>query len=233
MSIIHSSELILGIDSATRGGSVALARGDEILGALEGDPTGTQSTQALGQIREILDANGLTLVDVDRIAVTIGPGSFTGLRIGIATAKGLAATLGCAVAAVPTLYAVARSAGVPGSIVALIPAGRNEVFAQRLRVNVDGAIEELTPPDHLPLPQLIELCGGIESLTWASVAGANYTDAVMAAGFSNWHVTPPTVNLAVNVIQVAQAGGRESTPTDLTAMYVRLSDAELKLRCQP
>lgn len=212
---------------------MALARGAEILGALEGDPTGTQSTQALGQIREMLEANGLKLPDVDRIAVTIGPGSFTGLRIGIATAKGLAATLGCAVAAVPTLHAIARSARVDGSIVALIPAGRNEVFAQRIQIAADGVIEELTPPDHLPLAKLIAQCQGIESLTWGGVIVAEQAEEIRAAAGPNWQVASPTVNLAVNVIQVAQGGGRESTPAALTAMYVRLSDAELKLRCQP
>lgn len=180
-----------------------------------------------------MDASGSTLSEVDRIAVTIGPGSFTGLRIGIATAKGLAATLECAVIAVPTLHAIARSAGVAGTIVALIPAGRNEVYAQLLQIAADGELTEQAPPDHLPLARLIEQCRSVESLVWAGVAGAEQVEAIRSASMPNWQVAAPTGNLAVNVIQVAQAGGQESTPAALTAMYVRLSDAELKLRCQP
>ena len=213
---------------------MALARGDAILGALEGDETGTASTQLLGQIQELLRASRVTLREVDRIAVAIGPGSFTGLRIGLATVKGLAATLGCQVDAVPTLHAVARSAAAPGPIIALMQAGRGEMFAQRFLATADR-IAETGPPTHLPLSSLLAMNAGTPGLVWAGVRAQESIDEVraFAAGQADWRLVPAAVNLASSVIRTANAGGWETTPSDLTAVYVRLSDAELKLRCHP
>lgn len=230
----NKSELILGIETATRAGSVALARGGEILGAVDGDPASTASTQLLVQIRELLVAQKLTLADLDRIAVAIGPGSFTGLRIGLATVKGLAATLGCAVSAVPSLHAVARPAR-PGTVVAILPAGRGEVFTQTLAIS-EGSITEVGPPDHLPIAKLLEQKRDLEPLNWAGVAGMDHADAIRdfnVAARCDWRIALPLTNLATQVIAVARNGNYNISAADLAAMYVRLSDAELKLRCQP
>jgi tRNA threonylcarbamoyladenosine biosynthesis protein TsaB len=213
---------------------VALARGDDILGTLEGDETGTASTQLLGQIQVLLAASELTLNDIDRIAVAIGPGSFTGLRIGLATVKGLAATLGCAVSGVPTLHAVAQSAKALGPIMALMQAGRGELFAQPFLATPDS-ITETGPPTHLPLSTLLTTHAGTSGLVWAGIKEPDAIDELcaFATGQADWRLVPAAVNLASSVIRTANAGGWETTPSDLTAMYVRLSDAELKLRCQP
>ena len=229
-----SSSIILGIETATRAGSVALARDGEIIGTREGDPEGTASTQLLGQIQELLAAAQLTLNELDRIAVAIGPGSFTGLRIGLATVKGLAATLGCAVDGVPTLHAVANSANAMGQIMALMPAGRGELFAQSF-LAVPDRIAETGPPAHLPLSTLLANITGTSGWTWAGVSGPDTIREVQsfAAQQADWRIAPAPVNLASNVILAAQGGEWETTPAALTAMYVRLSDAELKLRCHP
>jgi tRNA threonylcarbamoyladenosine biosynthesis protein TsaB len=231
--LTNKPEIILGIETATRAGSVALARGGEVLGAIEGDPISTASTQLLVQIRDRLEANGLALADLDRIAVAIGPGSFTGLRIGLATVKGLAATLGCAVSAVPSLHAVAWPAGT-GEVVAMLPAGRGEVFTQTVRLE-DKVLWEVDAPGHISLTELLERKRGVKSLTWIGVTGLEYAEVVaaVAAGTSGWRIAPPVVNLATQVVAVARHGTGEVSAAALTAMYVRLSDAELKLRCQP
>jgi tRNA threonylcarbamoyl adenosine modification protein YeaZ len=203
------------------------------LGAIEGDPTSTASTQLLVHIRSLLTDNGLALRDLDRIAVAIGPGSFTGLRIGLATVKGLAATLGCAVSAVPSLHAVAWPAGT-GEVVAMLPAGRGEVFTQTVRIE-ENAVRELEPADHLPLSELVERKREAGPLTWIGVSGLEYAEAVSAAsaGRSDWRIAPPDVNLATQVIAAARQGTGDVSAAALTANYVRLSDAELKQRCQP
>ncbi len=230
---INKSELILGIETATRAGSVALARGGEVLGAIDGDPASTASTQLLVQIRDLLAAEGLALADIDRIAVAIGPGSFTGLRIGLATVKGLVTTLGCVLSGVPSLHAVAWSSGL-GTVVAMLPAGRGEVFTQTLTV-AKGSVNEVGPPDHLPMSMLLEQRRDLEPLIWAGVAGMDRADAVSEfnGGTRDWRIAEPVVNLATQVIAVAQNANYDISAAGLTAMYVRLSDAELKFRCQP
>lgn len=212
---------------------MALARGGEVLGAVQGDPTSTASTQLLVQIRDLLASGGLALTNIDRIAVAVGPGSFTGLRIGLATVKGLASTLGCVVSGVPSLHAVAWGAG-PGTVVALLPAGRGEVFTQTLAVG-HGSVRELSLPDHLPLATLLEQKRDLEQLIWAGIADADHLESVreFAAAQRDWIISAPLTNLATQVIAVARNTGKEISAEALTAMYVRLSDAELKLRCQP
>lgn len=84
-------------------------------------------------IGELLDAAGLTLQDMTRIGVTTGPGSFTGIRVGVAAARGFALSLGIPAVGVTTLQVVAERVleiGPPAPVVAAIDAGRDEIFAQ-------------------------------------------------------------------------------------------------------
>src|SRR5687768_88980 len=85
--------LILSVETATLGGGVFLGRGDEELAASIGRPDVSHSNSLLSDINDCLNHAGVSLADIDVFACASGPGSFTGLRIGIATVKGLAATL--------------------------------------------------------------------------------------------------------------------------------------------
>jgi tRNA threonylcarbamoyladenosine biosynthesis protein TsaB len=123
---------VLGFDTATPGTVVGVLRAEGV--AFEGrhDPEPDQrpghATRLLGLVDEVLEAAGLALGDVARIAVGTGPGSFTGLRIGIATARGLAQATGAELAGVGTLRALARNAP-GGPVLAVLDARRGEVFA--------------------------------------------------------------------------------------------------------
>ncbi len=86
----------------------------------------------------ILETGGHEMKDVDLVVFGIGPGTFTGLRIGISTAKGIAASCGASIKGVPTLEAIARSAGVDGLVAPLLDAGRGEIYAAMYRVSQDG-----------------------------------------------------------------------------------------------
>ncbi|HEV7843604.1 MAG TPA: tRNA (adenosine(37)-N6)-threonylcarbamoyltransferase complex dimerization subunit type 1 TsaB, partial [Pyrinomonadaceae bacterium] len=116
--------LILSIETATRAGSIALSRGRILLSTRRGDATRSHSTDLLELMRGALDDATCRIQDVELFAVALGPGSFTGLRIGVATAKSLASTLERQVVGVPTLQAVALAAGAGETVVALLPAGR-------------------------------------------------------------------------------------------------------------
>ena len=113
--------LILALDTATPAASVALVR--------DGEPFGERTSRAvrvLADADELLREAGLGPADLDALAVGIGPGSFTGIRIGLAAVRGLALALDLPVAGVSTLDALA--AGAPGAI-PVIDARRREVFA--------------------------------------------------------------------------------------------------------
>ncbi|MEX0717396.1 MAG: tRNA (adenosine(37)-N6)-threonylcarbamoyltransferase complex dimerization subunit type 1 TsaB [Planctomycetaceae bacterium] len=100
--------LILAIETSGRGGDVALMRGDESLGSRSLAAAGQRHAQTLvAEMAALWDDAGIEPDDLDAIAVSIGPGSFTGLRVGVVCAKTLAYSVGCPLAAVDTFRAVA------------------------------------------------------------------------------------------------------------------------------
>jgi tRNA threonylcarbamoyl adenosine modification protein YeaZ len=99
--------VILAIDTTTRGGSVAVTRDDELLALVGGDVSRTHGERVPGEIAQALEQAGLSKSAIDLIAVAAGPGAFTGLRIGLATAQGLALTLDRPAVGVSALDALA------------------------------------------------------------------------------------------------------------------------------
>ena len=222
--------LILSVETATLSGSVALSRGEEIAGALAGDSGISHSNTLLNDIDKLLRQTQVELSEIDLFAVATGPGSFTGLRIGIATVKGLAATLNRPCAGVPTLHAVALSAGASERSVALLPAGRGEVFAQLLSVTKEGLVTELDKATHISPQRLLEKYGSLESIVWCG-EGAIAHRALLETK-PGWQIALPSPNLASHVASLALMRFRDNQlvhPDALQAIYVRPSDAELKV----
>ena len=246
--------LILALETATLGGSVCLVRGNKVFAVKIGDPQISHSNSLLRDINESLVQADVALRNVDLFACTSGPGSFTGLRIGLATLKAFAATLERPCVGIPTLQAVARAAGPSGGTVALLPAGRGEVFAQLLSVSLDGAVTALDAPAHLSPQGLVDKYRAIKSLRWAGPAAYLYRDLIGSYdearlfAFSadlldrvaivqrhGWSLAPKEPNLAKHVAALAlHKFQRQETlsPHSLSAIYVRPSDAEVKERCQ-
>lgn len=227
-----SLPLILSVETATLSGSVAISRGAEILGVVGGDPQISHSNTLLSDIDKLLNETQVALPDIDLFAVASGPGSFTGLRIGIATIKALAETLNRPSAGIPTLEAVALAAGVSEVLVALLPAGRGEVFTQSFRVAAGDAVEALDEPAHIPPMKLLERYGDLETATWCG-EGVNANRELIgswAAG-RNWRIVTEATNLAVQVAKLALNKFNRNQFDDgysLRAIYVRPADAQLK-----
>ena len=251
-TVATDEPVILAIETAGRGGSVRLVQGDKLLARADGDPTISHSNTLLKDIQQCLDAAGVSLSDVDLLAASSGPGSFTGLRIGIATVKALAATLDKPCIGVPTLHAVAHAAGPSSATVALLPAGRGELFVQLLSVSPSGVVVELGEPSHL-LPQTVmEKYGSTVNLKWAGSGARLYrgliieTAGIKQSHFSEngegrtrggeqqgWVLAPEQEHLARSVAVLALQqlqSGRDVDPQALSAIYVRPSDAELKCK---
>jgi tRNA threonylcarbamoyladenosine biosynthesis protein TsaB len=223
---------ILSVETATLAGSVALTRGEKVIVALAGDSGVSHSNTLLSDIDRVLAEAQVELAEVDLFAVATGPGSFTGLRIGIATVKGLAATLDRPAAGVPTLHAVALAAGPSVRSVALLPAGRGEVFAQLFSVTNEGLVTELDNATHISPSKLLEKYGSLESVLWCG-EGAIANKALLVDGAGQeGRLAPAVANLATHIAKLALMKFREQKlvhPDALQAMYVRPSDAELKV----
>lgn len=232
---MSSEPLILAVETATLGGSLALTRGDELIAGVSGDPAVSHSNTLLADVDKLLKQTAFKLADVDLFAVAAGPGSFTGLRIGIATVKALAATLDRPCAAVPTLQAVALACGAAESTVALLPAGRGEVFAQLFSVSADGLVTALDEPSHISPQKMIDKYGLLEEVVWCGAGALAQRELIeSSAAGKQWRIAgnQQPDRLAVQVAALALRNLRRNeivAPDALQAIYVRPSDAELKV----
>jgi len=135
---------VLSLDTTTREGSAAIVEDDRVVDLRAGDASRSHAERLPGELLALLGAHGLRFADIDVFAVAAGPGSFTGLRIGIATIQGLAVTCARRVVAVSALHALAHhvSGGAPGAgnlepgtlVAAWMDAHRREVFSEAFRV---------------------------------------------------------------------------------------------------
>lgn len=242
---MSTEPVILAIETATRAGSVAIARGEEILASRSGDASSSHSQDLIENIDAALKEAGVELSTVDLLAAAVGPGSFTGLRIGLATAKSLAVSLDRKCVGVSTLAAVSQAAGVAERIVALLPAGRGEVFAQMFAVR-DDDVEALDEPAHISPRALVAKYGRYPRLTWAGEGAHAQVELIRSearakgielkagaheADTNGWMLAPPAQGLAEDVAKLADREWRKGNvidPEELRANYVRASDAEIK-----
>jgi tRNA threonylcarbamoyladenosine biosynthesis protein TsaB len=234
--------LLVALDTTTRAGSCALVRDGVPVAVVTGAADRPHAVRLPGDILDLLSAHQLTLADVDGFAVASGPGSFTGLRIGIAAIQGLAFATGKPAVGVPTLDALARAAAGQGvaageTIGVWMDAQRGEVFAARYRVVPAGdagaaAVEAAGEAVSMD-PRSVAAQWRADGLTAAVLVGdgaLRYREAVAAAGDLAWRVIEPTPPLAGTLgVMAAEAlaGGGTFLPHAIAPVYVRRSDAEL------
>lgn len=223
---------ILSVETATRGGSVSLSRGAEVMTSRSGDETASHSTDLIENIKAVISEAKFALSDVDLLAVAVGPGSFTGLRIGLATVKGLAACLNRKCVGVSTLGAIAHAAGPSSNTIALLPAGRGELFAQLFSVNGERLVESADYAAHLSLSAVLAKYGDRPGLRWAGEGARIHADTIINAAPDNsrWALAEAVEKLAESVAALALLQyqyGNAVAPDDLHAAYVRPSDAEI------
>jgi len=151
--------LVLGIDTATRTCSVALLEDDSILAEYTQNLPRTHSEKLMPLVNALFHDTSRTPRELDALAVASGPGSFTGLRIGVSTARAMAQGLGIPAAGINTLEALARNCYAPGSLVCpLMDARRQQVYAAVYKWS--GNPEKLAPvvePAAFFLEELLDL----------------------------------------------------------------------------
>jgi tRNA threonylcarbamoyladenosine biosynthesis protein TsaB len=146
---------VLALDTTTRAGSAALVEDDRVVAEYVGDSMRSHAERLPTDLLNLLERRGLTTSEVDVFAVAAGPGSFTGLRIGLATMQGLAFVTGRKIVPISVLEALAQAAAgerAAGSLIgAWMDAHRREVFSALYRVTEatpfgSDCVSEIDPP---------------------------------------------------------------------------------------
>ena len=221
--------LLLAIDTSGRQGSIALARAGERTAdggdfeVIEITPLsgGTFSAQLIPQIAELLSRNGFMKSAIGAFAVVSGPGSFTGLRIGLAAVKALAEVLGKPIAAVSLLEVCAVISGAQGKVMAALDAGRSDVYVGEYEIPGEAG---QVPREHiLTRSEFLSRARGWTVVTPDSILA----EAAGAAGLSV-SILPPISAAAVGRLGWRKIqSGVTVTPEQLEANYIRRTDAEM------
>jgi tRNA threonylcarbamoyladenosine biosynthesis protein TsaB len=173
------------------------------------------------QIAGLLARNRFGKEDIGGFAVVSGPGSFTGLRVGLAVVKALAEVLDKPVAAVSLLEAVAASGSARGNVMAAVDAGRSQVYAGEYEVDDQQA--RVRGERLLTLPELIGSAAGSIVVT----PDSSLAEALRAAALQVELIEPPRAGAIARLgwrkIQI----GETISPLNLDANYIRRSDAEI------
>jgi tRNA threonylcarbamoyladenosine biosynthesis protein TsaB len=216
--------LILAVETAVAPG-VALLRGEQLLGARA--CASPAAATLLPALVALLEASGVALREVGAFAISIGPGSFTGLRVGLATLKGLAFGSEAPAVAVPTLAALAAQAPPgDGPVVAALDARRGELYAAGFE---DGAIASGLPEGVYAYAELAERLPAFCRLVGEGARLAE--DAVRAVRGPGVSLHPDCVPTAEAVARIALrriAAGERVAVTSLVPRYVRRAEAEVK-----
>ena len=139
-------EITLAIESAIAGGSLSLLSNESELDRWSGDDMVSRAEELLPNIIEMLERQNLDRKMLGRIAVSLGPGSFTGIRIGIATALGLKNSLNISCVGMSALEAMAANLNVRGTVIAALPVGRDLICSQVFEVSEQGIPSPLSEP---------------------------------------------------------------------------------------
>jgi len=226
---------VLALDTTTRAGSVALVVDDRLVEERIGDPSRGHAERLPAEIVDVVAAHGLALGDMDLFAVATGPGSFTGLRIGIATIQGAAFVHGRSVVGIPALEALAHIAAdgrAAGALVgAWMDAHRHEVFSALYRVTAAAAFESdrLTEIDAPTAGEPAALLARWRAMGQApDVFVGDGADMYRAVVGDAAVAGAPAIAGAIGRMATARARrGAAIAPAALHPFYVRRTDAEI------
>ena len=232
----RKSPLILSIDTATPCSSVALTLGTRqdgrVVAAFSLTGKVTHSRRLLSVIDLLMVETVRTWQDIDGIAISLGPGSFTGLRIGMATAKGLAAAAGKVLIGISTLDALASKCVSDKLICAVLDARKKEVYAAFYRLGDDGLIERVSEQAVLQPQELAAqvtepvIMVGDGALVYGEFFRTLLGERVMLAPAQLHEPSASSLGLLAGekLVRGELLDLAEGVPT-----YIRSSDAELNL----
>jgi tRNA threonylcarbamoyladenosine biosynthesis protein TsaB len=227
--------LVLALDTTTRAGSSALARDGVVLREQPSDPSREPASRLPGDLSTLVEREHVALAEIDVFAVATGPGSFTGLRVGIATMQGLAFALDRPLIGVSAFEALAVTAGSEEQdlsyelrVATWIDAWRGEIYAA---LYVNGGAAGAPTVEH-PTAVLARLTG--RRTVFVGDGAVTYRDLILRTlGADARFAEPPAPLLAGTIATLATAAaraGHRPPPHAIRPLYVRRSDAELARR---
>jgi tRNA threonylcarbamoyladenosine biosynthesis protein TsaB len=227
---------VLGIDTSTSATVVALRLPDTTTIERRDDPPAGahqgHATRLLGMAAELLDAAELGWRELDRIAIGAGPGAFTGLRVGVATARGLAQSLSIELVPVPSLQALALTAPLGAPVLAVIDARRREIFAAPFATpgGPQLALEAVLAPARAG--ELLATAGlEGEAVTAVGDGAVAYRTPLEAAGLTVAPDGAPEHLLrAAAICELGEAAPAAGDYQLVLPEYLRRPDAELSLQ---
>lgn len=219
--INDNSPLVLAVDTSSAIAGYALARGETLLASINGDAAVPHSRAFFLQITELLNSAGVSLKDVQLFVVATGPGSFTGLRVGLAAVKGLAQVLGKPLLGVNTFDAVALASNVTGDLLVLIEAGRHEVYFGVRRVS-DAGLVESTGEDLVGTPEKL-----LSLIPDSQIVTGSVSETILASR-PDLRFCPVSSTPAEAIALYAPKLLAFGMASSLRPHYVRPSDAEIK-----
>ncbi len=220
--------LILSLDTTSRAGSAAVIDDGRVLAEITGDPALTHGQRLPADLVRVLGAARVALEDIELFAVAAGPGSFTGLRVGIATVQGLATAAARRVVPISTLDALAHVIEpAPPRLAAWMDAQRGEVFAALYDSARRPVIEATAAPPDATLTAWAPVVAE-QDLTFIGDGAVRYGDVIRVAVGGRADIVEPTPLLAGAIGRIAwerRAGA--VLPHAVVPIYIRKPDAEL------
>ncbi|HHX51423.1 MAG TPA: tRNA (adenosine(37)-N6)-threonylcarbamoyltransferase complex dimerization subunit type 1 TsaB [Clostridia bacterium] len=228
---------VLGLESATTVAGIALVEEEKVIAEVILNTRKTHSQRLMPMLAQLLEEAEVELADLDGLVVSGGPGSFTGLRIGMATIKGLAFACQKPVAVVSTLDSLALNLqGTPGLICPILNARRNEVYVSLYSFTDQGFLERCENYQAITPAQVVNMLssrpGPVTFLgDGVGVYGQYLLEALGDRGqvASPLHNLPRATNLAWLGLERLKKGLAEDI-SSLRPFYIRPSEAEVKWR---
>jgi len=219
--------ITLALDTSTRTGGCAVLRGADLLADVAGEPARSHAERLPGDLMTVLERARLALSDVDVFAVATGPGSFTGLRVGIATMQGLSLAAARPLVGVSVFDALATSAAAAteARVATWVDAWRGEVYAALF----DGVREIESASVELPDAILARLRGTPTLFIGdgAAVHGERIRRAMGPHGEFAPVLDPPLAGIIGRLARAEVGAGRRPGAADIQPLYVRRPAPEL------
>jgi len=222
--IFRNFMLLLAADTSGKHGSIALARCEpdgacEVLEVIS-LAGGTFSAQLVPQIAALLEKHNVNKQQIDAFAVASGPGSFTGLRVGLAAIKALAEVMAKPIAAVSLLEVISAAGGVEGDVIAALNAGRNEIYVGEYEVLKSTTMrsERLLKDE-----EFLEIATAKTVIT----PDESIADAVRRVALKVVAIEQPRSDAIARLGWKKILTGETVSPEALDANYIRRSDAEI------
>lgn len=215
---------ILAIDTSSKICSVAILENDEVIDELNLDDGKTHSENLMPLVDEILKKNKIDIKQIEMLACCVGPGSFTGIRIGVASVKPIAEVLKIKLASVTSLETLARNVQNEDTIVSLIDARNNQVYAGIFDSNYNQKEEYIADDINV----VIDILRKYENITVVGDGAILHKD-LLSENLENTKFAEENIQSASNVGKIGYKKMQENkllTADEIIPIYLRKSQAE-------